>query len=68
MDKMKHKIFAVAPMMDWTDRLYTEMVTADPILRSDRERLIDRSTSDFDPIPAAAQCTLFLCEGHPCPA
>jgi tRNA-dihydrouridine synthase A len=46
--------FAVAPMMDWTDRhcrvlhrllsrrarLYTEMVTADAILRGDRERLI----------------------------
>jgi len=48
------KIFAVAPMMDWTDRhcrvlhrllsararLYTEMVTADAILHGDRERLI----------------------------
>jgi tRNA-dihydrouridine synthase A len=48
------KIFAVAPMMDWTDRhcrvlhrllsararLYTEMVTADAILRGMRERLI----------------------------
>ena len=47
-------IFAVAPMMDWTDRhcrvlhrrlsartrLYTEMVTADAILHGDRERLI----------------------------
>src|ERR1043165_3988089 len=46
--------FAVAPMMDWTDRhcrvlhrllsararLYTEMVTADAILHGDRERLI----------------------------
>jgi tRNA-dihydrouridine synthase A len=50
----QEKIFAVAPMMDWTDRhcrvlhrllskrarLYTEMVTADAILRGDRERLI----------------------------
>jgi tRNA-dihydrouridine synthase A len=48
------RIFAVAPMMDWTDRhcrvlhrhlsararLYTEMVTADAILHGDRERLI----------------------------
>jgi tRNA-dihydrouridine synthase A len=47
-------IFAVAPMMDWTDRhcrvlhrllsararLYTEMITADAILHGDRERLI----------------------------
>ncbi len=45
---------AVAPMMDWTDRhcrmfhrqltrralLYTEMVTADAVIRGDRERLI----------------------------
>jgi tRNA-dihydrouridine synthase A len=48
-----HK-FCVAPMMDWTDRhcrflhrqltrhalLYTEMVTADAILRGNRERLL----------------------------
>jgi tRNA-dihydrouridine synthase A len=46
--------FCIAPMMDWTDRncrafhrhlskhalLYTEMVTADAIIRGDRERLI----------------------------
>ena len=46
--------FCVAPMMDWTDRhcrvfhrqltrhalLYTEMVTADAVLRGDRDRLI----------------------------
>jgi tRNA-dihydrouridine synthase A len=52
--KLQEKIFAVAPMMDWTDRhcrvlhrllsrharLYTEMVTADAILHGDRERLI----------------------------
>jgi tRNA-dihydrouridine synthase A len=51
---MSQKIFAVAPMMDWTDRhcrvlhrllsararLYTEMVTADAILHGNRERLI----------------------------
>jgi tRNA-dihydrouridine synthase A len=51
---LQSKIFAVAPMMDWTDRhcrvlhrllsahtrLYTEMVTADAILHGDRERLI----------------------------
>ena len=47
-------IIAVAPMMDWTDRhcrffhrgltrralLYTEMVTAEAVIRGDRERLI----------------------------
>ena len=51
---MADKIFAVAPMMDWTDRhcrafhraltrrarLYTEMVTADAVVHGDRERLI----------------------------
>ena len=51
---MQEKIFAVAPMMDWTDRhcrvlhrllsrrarLYTEMVTADAIVHGMRERLI----------------------------
>jgi len=63
---MQHKIFAVAPMMDWTDRhcrvlhrllsrrsrLYTEMVTADAILHGDKERLIG-----FSPIehPVALQ-------------
>ena len=50
--------FCVAPMMDWTDRhcrvfhralstyarLYTEMVTAEAVIRGDRERLIG-----FDP-------------------
>jgi len=49
-----HK-FCIAPMMDWTDRhcrflhrqltrsalLYTEMVTADAILRGNRARLLD---------------------------
>jgi len=48
------KVFAIAPMMDWTDThcrvlhrlltrralLYTEMVTADAILRGDRNRLL----------------------------
>ncbi|MFZ0398610.1 MAG: tRNA-dihydrouridine synthase, partial [Methyloceanibacter sp.] len=48
-----HK-FCVAPMMEWTDRhcryflrliskhalLYTEMVTADAVLRGDRSRLL----------------------------
>ena len=51
---MSAKIFAVAPMMEWTDRhcrvlhrllsrharLYTEMVTADAVLHGDRSRLI----------------------------
>ena len=52
------KVFAIAPMMDWTDThcrvlhrlltrrslLYTEMVTADAVLRGDRKRLLG-----FDP-------------------
>jgi len=51
---MSHR-FCIAPMMDWTDRhcrflhrqltrstlLYTEMVTADAILRGNRARLLD---------------------------
>ncbi len=60
------KIVSVAPMMDWTDRhcrvlhrgltrralLYTEMVTADAILRGDRQHLLG-----FDPVehPVALQ-------------
>ena len=60
------KVIAVAPMMDWTDRhcrffhrglservrLYTEMITADAVLRGDRQRLLG-----FDPIehPIALQ-------------
>src|SRR5580692_10834377 len=56
--RMRTKIFTVAPMMEWTDRhcrflhrllsararLYTEMVTAEAVIRGDRERLIG-----FDP-------------------
>ena len=52
--------FAVAPMMDWTDRhcrmfhrqltrralLYTEMVTADAVIHGDRERLIGFSPAE----------------------
>jgi len=52
--------FAVAPMMDWTDRhcrvfhrrltrralLYTEMVTADAVIHGDRERLIGFSAEE----------------------
>ena len=51
---MKDKIFAVAPMMDWTDRhcrvlhrllsrrarLYTEMLTADAVIHGNRDRLL----------------------------
>src|SRR5690242_7343021 len=60
------KIFAVAPMMEWTDRhcrvlhralsaharLYTEMVTAEAVIRGDRSRIIG-----FDPAehPVALQ-------------
>jgi tRNA-dihydrouridine synthase A len=53
MDRLSHR-FCVAPMMEWTDRhcrylhrllsrrarLYTEMVTAEAVIRGDRERLI----------------------------
>src|SRR5437762_8272141 len=63
---MQEKIFAVAPMMDWTDRhcrvlhrlisshawLYTEMVTANAILHGDRERLIGFSPQEH---PVALQ-------------
>jgi tRNA-dihydrouridine synthase A len=51
---MQSRRFSVAPMMDWTDRncrafhrhltrhalLYTEMVTADAVIRGDRQRLV----------------------------
>ena len=59
-------VFAVAPMMDWTDRhcrffhrqltrralLYTEMVVADAVIHGDRARLLG-----FDPVehPLAVQ-------------
>jgi tRNA-dihydrouridine synthase A len=65
MNDLSHR-FCIAPMMEWTDRhcrvlhrllsrharLYTEMVTAEAILRGDRERLIG-----FDPTehPVALQ-------------
>ncbi|MBB4188213.1 tRNA dihydrouridine(20/20a) synthase DusA [Sinorhizobium terangae] len=56
----KAPVFAVAPMIDWTDRhyrffarqlsrhalLYTEMIVADAILRGDRERLLGYHTSE----------------------
>jgi tRNA-dihydrouridine synthase A len=56
--------FCIAPMMDWTDRhcrffhrgltrhalLYTEMVTAEAILRGDRERLLGLSSPDEHPV------------------
>ena len=52
--KQRKAIFAVAPMMDWTDRhcrlfhrqlsrtalLYTEMVVADAVIHGDRDRLL----------------------------
>ena len=52
--KNKDKLFSIAPMMDWTDRhcrffhrqltrhalLYTEMVTAEAVIRGERERLL----------------------------
>ena len=64
--KIKEKKFAVAPMMDWTDRhcryflrlicaralLYTEMITAPAVIHGKREKLIG-----FDPAeqPVALQ-------------
>jgi tRNA-dihydrouridine synthase A len=62
---LSHK-FCVAPMMDWTDRhcrffhrlltrralLYTEMVTAEAVLRGDRERLLGFSPEEH---PVALQ-------------
>lgn len=60
------KIFAVAPMMDWTDRhcrsfhrrlsqralLYTEMVTTGAVIHGDRERLVGFSPDEH---PVACQ-------------
>jgi tRNA-dihydrouridine synthase A len=56
--KSGKKIFAVAPMIDWTDRncrffhrvlsrhalLYTEMIVADAIIHGDREKLLGDNT------------------------
>jgi tRNA-dihydrouridine synthase A len=64
--KYQRPIVAVAPMMDWTDRhcrffhrgltrraaLYTEMVTAEAVIRGDRERLIGFSGAEH---PVALQ-------------
>ena len=58
--KTGRKIFAVAPMLDWTDRhcrylhrlisrnalLYTEMVVADAAIHGNRERLLDYDASE----------------------
>jgi tRNA-dihydrouridine synthase A len=60
------KIFAVAPMLDWTDRhcryfhrilsrrawLYTEMVTTGALIHGPRERLLDHDASEH---PVALQ-------------
>ncbi|KGE00640.1 tRNA dihydrouridine(20/20a) synthase DusA [Rhizobium sp. YS-1r] len=67
-DALKHgrKIFAVAPMIDWTDRhcrflhrqlsrhamLYTEMIVADAIIHGPRERLLSYSPAEH---PVALQ-------------
>ncbi|OQM76752.1 tRNA dihydrouridine(20/20a) synthase DusA [Manganibacter manganicus] len=62
----KAPVFAVAPMMDWTDRhcryfhrqltrhalLYTEMVVADAVIHGKRERLLGFHTAEH---PAALQ-------------
>lgn len=64
--KRGEKIFAVAPMIDWTDRhcryfhrqltsralLYTEMVVADAIIHGPRERLLSYSSAEH---PVALQ-------------
>src|SRR5579871_5654396 len=66
MQQNQRHIFAVAPMMDWTDThcrvlhrlltkrtlLYTEMVTADAVLRGDRARLLGFDASEH---PVALQ-------------
>jgi hypothetical protein len=60
------KIFAIAPMMDWTDRhcrmfhrllcpsalLYTEMVVADAVIYGDRDRLLGFAPAEH---PVAVQ-------------
>ncbi|HXV31371.1 MAG TPA: tRNA dihydrouridine(20/20a) synthase DusA [Sinorhizobium sp.] len=62
----KPPVFAVAPMIDWTDRhyrffarqltrhalLFTEMIVADAILRGDRERLLGYDAAEH---PVALQ-------------
>ncbi len=64
--KAGNKVFAVAPMIDWTDRhcrflhrqlsrealLYTEMVVADAIIHGPRERLLSFSPQEH---PVALQ-------------
>jgi tRNA-dihydrouridine synthase A len=64
--RSQEKIFAVAPMMDWTDThcrvlhrlltrhavLYTEMVTAEAVLRGNRARLLGFDASEH---PVALQ-------------
>ncbi|MGH6926310.1 MAG: tRNA dihydrouridine(20/20a) synthase DusA [Propylenella sp.] len=66
MQKYQKPALVVAPMMDWTDRhcrffhrgltrralLYTEMVTAEAVIRGDRERLIGFSPEEH---PVALQ-------------
>jgi tRNA-dihydrouridine synthase A len=66
MRKRQEKSFAVAPMMDWTDRhcrrlhrglsahtrLYTEMLTAPAIIHGDRQRLLGFDPADH---PVALQ-------------
>ncbi|MBA5724366.1 tRNA dihydrouridine(20/20a) synthase DusA [Candidatus Liberibacter sp.] len=57
---LSHKVFAVAPMVDWTDRhyrffarlltnnglLYTEMIVADAILHGNRQKLLGFSPQE----------------------
>lgn len=64
--KNNEKIFAIAPMMDWTDRhcrafhrhlsthalLYTEMVTTGAVINGDREKLLGFSDCEH---PVACQ-------------
>ena len=66
MSLVASKIFAVAPMMDWTDRharyflrlisgrarLHTEMITAEAVLHGDRDRLLGFDAAEH---PLAAQ-------------
>ncbi|MBL0849177.1 MAG: tRNA dihydrouridine(20/20a) synthase DusA [Candidatus Liberibacter ctenarytainae] len=57
---LSHKVFAVAPMVDWTDRhyrffarllskhalLYTEMIVADAILHGDKQKILGFSAEE----------------------
>jgi tRNA-dihydrouridine synthase A len=73
MSNIRDRRFAIAPMMDWTDRhcrffhrlltrralIYTEMVTTGAVLHGDRARLIG-----FDPFEHPVAIQLGGCDPH----